>query len=287
MSVEVIFRGVCLFRTSGNNLKDVWVPNGETRAKLRTHPDGKEAKKHYSRMLVFDASNNPAARVDLRETDVVISDEFGGTCNVLPSFKELPDFNKVRRHKKRAPLALIDRKSRDPLFGDVVTTTVQLEGGAIGSSGTQLQFWLPPLHPNVKVDKNKADRMSRRLAFQATWRSQSATATVVVRDREGNLWTQLVLDEARPKAYLYNFDTEWPTLAELAGTDEPAKQGTIFDQDFKWLFQLFREPRQGWKAWYGAGGAKQLPAPRADLGRDQPGVIARNPGSAGCFGAFI
>jgi hypothetical protein len=300
MSVEVIFRGPMLFRRKEKDppkvpepddkgrvftLDGIWVPDGEDTT-ITEHPDTTSARRHYSRMIVFDAVGNPAVRLDLRETRVTISDEFDGDCNVLPSFDELPDFNKVLGSTAAKRPDLISEKDAD--FNDRVTTQVELKGGAIGAVSASGQEWVPPIHPEG------AALEPTLLAFQASWKSQSATARLKVHDRNDNTWTEIILDAARPKAFLYNFDTEWPTLGELGGNEEPQRRGTVIDEDFKWLYRLFNPPGGGggtpaqeaakWRKWLGP--RKSLPAPEADLVR-RVGGIARNPGSAGCFGAFI
>ncbi|MGQ0649013.1 MAG: hypothetical protein ACT4P7_15770 [Gemmatimonadaceae bacterium] len=276
MSVEVIFRGVSLFLTEDSRLKEVWVPDGET--PKDKHPDGTTATKHYSRMVVLDANNNPAARADLSEAELTVSDNFGGECSLLPSFDQLPDFKRPQGAATKLPrLELISRKH--PEFLERVTTTVQVTGGSMGSLGTQLTLWAIPQHPAERDKKEEA-----RLAFQTVWRSQASTATLTIRDRNGYMWTELILDASRPKAYVYNFDSEWPTLGELSGSEEPPRSGEVIDEDFKWLYQLFTPPKNDWKTWLKNG---PLPAPFSKLPVRAAGGIPRNPGSTGCFGARL
>jgi hypothetical protein len=285
VSVEIIFRGVCLFRqeriAETNDLcrlKDVWIPRG----KGGEHLDGSPAYPHYARLIVLDSFGNIVSRHALDDTVIEVTEGFGGDCLVQESFKSIPDFGAAleesgyelpkSRNTATPPCALLLKQST-PEFATAAASSISVSGGSISATPTRNSAWQSPAG---------GGKVAADLAGQATWRSQAPTATVRIHARDargakGRLLTEVMLDGNHPRAFIYNFDVEWPSMSMLSGMEEetPDVLGTA-DDDFKFLYLLVSGKRKN-------GGKVPLSAPTVRVAPDKDRLIARNPGSAGCY----
>jgi hypothetical protein len=161
---------------------------------------------------------------------------------------------------------------------DHVTSITRISGGALSAHE---QAGLPWRQAHDAGRPLKDDERLQSPAAIVSWRSTSPIATISIAI-EGRVTTSILLDANHPKAYLYHYDDEWASVAQLSGFDEPRPMpnvidGDIEDQDFKWLYSMTSIDKNT--------DLESMKAPfivKADLAARR----GRNPGSStGCFGA--
>lgn len=297
MSVEVNFRGVGLFTTVERNntrvLDAYAMPNTrESKGKLPLH---------YARLVVLDSLGNIVSRHNLDGTTVQVADAFGGDCVLQSSFARVQDFHEaikatlaaIKAKQAKASRSRVKLKTADVRLVEYrvatgrngskttsnVTSLVRISGGAMSANEQQGPWRTAQDHAKGELDPHAGP------AAHVAWRSNAPTATISIATEEGTV-TSLVLDANRPKAFLYHYDDEWASVAQLSGFDdagfedaraESASDGSIADHDFKWLYWMTNvDPATHWE---------ELKAPYVK--QHEVGALrARNPGSsAGCFPA--
>ncbi|MEO6525085.1 MAG: hypothetical protein ABIP93_00505 [Gemmatimonadaceae bacterium] len=282
MPVEVQFRGPALFVSKGNVVKDVRLPNAETRVledggPANTHADGSKATKHYARLVILDRENSVVGRFNLLNTRVRLVDPLGGSCGACTSFDEVIDLRRLSDRKtSTGPQRLRVRDPEDAGSRNRFASVVEFVGGVIDANRPLPMMWdMVPIGSDAEAQKFRA-----RVPILTIWRSQSTVAQIVIENRDGGLLSAIALDANRPKAVIYDFDSEWPSYDELVQVDEILDVGTHVDDDFKWVYQLLIPPGDdNLKTWLEEATATELPAPSADV----KGEGARSPGSSGCF----
>jgi hypothetical protein len=317
VSVEVNFRGVGLFTTvesKGTRVLDEYLLPDASGSDIKGLPV------HFARLIVLDATGNVVSRHDLTGTTVHIADAFGGDCVLQSSFDRVQDFKKAMRATSRAVATnalatttatmnasdgvsrsaklqadalLTDAIEDEPeieltvlhssrSFGDKlpdhVTSITRISGGALSAHE---QAGLPWRQAGDAGRPLEDDERLQSPAAIVSWRSTSPIATISIAI-EGSVRTSILLDANHPKAYLYHYDDEWASVAQLSGFDEPrpmpnVSDGDIEDQDFKWLYTMTSIDKNA--------DLESMKAPfivKADLAARR----GRNPGSStGCFGA--
>jgi len=293
VSVEIFFRGVCLFRRKGaqgasgyDALQSVYVPNAETLSTSDVIADQTPIVRHFSRMVVLDANNRVVARHNLLRSRVRIADAFAGDCLLNPSFQSVPNLGEVFEGH---PLTFV------PETHGTMATVIHVAGGALSAMATLNDGWVGPreamtLAARPAASQSGASPASGRpgIASLVSWRSSSPTASVEVAELSadgGMVRCSFALDATQPRAYIYNFDVEWPSIPMLGGTEsfDPPKvnaQEQVVDDDFKLLYRLVSPESVSALLDKSPGG--KLPAPLL-LSQPASGLLGRNPGSSGCY----
>ena len=303
MAVEVIFRGVCLFRederfvASGRRrLHDILIPETKSPTAQRW-----PMSRHFARLVVLDASGNVVSRHNLDGTNAEIADPMSGPCVLQPSFDSVQEFDRAFQataahlkgaastQKGQARIGAVDLRSGAVRERQDKRTTSRIT--CVGGAMTALEGSTGWRFAEEKRPARKARPAERKSpAALVSWRSLSGSAVIHIahasppatggtEDGETSVLTSVVLDANHPRAYIYNYDEEWPSVNQLAGYDEgeprfvrKAKK----DSDFRWLYYMVDSgplfPNR-----------EKLAVPVLDQDvRDRHG--SRNPGSsAGCF----
>lgn len=283
MAVEIAFRGPILFvrddrtRTVGQAL----IPNGETQSepeggKPGRHADGTPARRHFARVMVVDRGNAPAEPVTLVGTRVRVTAGANGGAAMDPTFGDVTPVDRVTNGPD-AGKRLRLRPTTSANYWERVASVLTIEGGGIASRSPSHMRW------NIAKDFADHDETDKRLPLEVVWTHPGDTATIQIADADGGIGTTITLDADRPRAIVYNFDVEKPTLAQLHA-EHPCLDATCLDYDFNWLYQALVPPGASWAAWLGG---RHFPAPStgspAGSGPKRTARGARAPRVSTCF----
>jgi hypothetical protein len=216
--------------------------------------------------MVVDRSNRTEEPVTLIGTRVRISAGGDGGAGMDPTFGEVTRLDRVVNGPD-ATRRLHLRPPTTPNYWQRVASVVTIEGGGIGSRSPSTVRW------SIPKDFNDHDEDGKRLPLEVVWTHPGATASVEIADVGDGGTTSITLDERRPRAIIYNFDVERPTLAQLHA-EHPCPDPTCLDYDFNWLYQALVPPGGAWDAWLRG---RPLPAPSTGGVPGVPGVPGVGP----------
>lgn len=255
MTINVVFRGPCLFVKKHDSIDEVLIPDGRRRISnggvIDRHPDNTPARKHFAGILVLKASGGIAMRMSLHGKRVAVRDPHDpAACTTHASFDDVVPVSALSNGGDATKhLRLL---APGPDYWTRVATAVELEGGTIGSSElSALTFHFPK-------DHNPNPPAARRVPLLATWTPTGDEAVILISDASGGDPLQISLTEGQV-AWIYNFDTQEPVPKEMGPRLPPCKKaGPLEDRDFKWLYQLLDPPGGDWAKWLNGS---LLPAP--------------------------
>ncbi|GLC27809.1 hypothetical protein [Roseisolibacter agri] len=292
MTINVVFRGPCLFVKGQENGKEtldyVLLPDG-TRvrphgsSKDGEHPDHTRAKKHHAGLIVRNADGTTEKPIPLQNKRVTVREKgAGGRCALDPSFspqRVVPLSQLTNGPDASHHLSLIDEAGSD--FWDRVTTKVTFDGGEMGvHKNSRLVFDFPPDHnPNAPG--------SRRIPLLAIWSPKAShDAEIVIGPGKGPGVSRVIPLGDGQRAWIYNYDHPEPDPERMECEEDACAKhpngARLEDYDFKWLFQVLEPPKGDWPEWLKKG---PLPAPRSSCPglkpQDEPHILS--PDVASCF----
>lgn len=285
MPVEVHFRGPTLTVIEHGMVSAVLIPNGETNPRLAggnkgKFDDGTDAEAHFARLLVLDADGRVVLRASLLHRQVTLSVQHGATdCVYQADGADLAGMESLAPAAAGSTPKLIDPDS--PKYWQRVATWIHVEGGTMKpgkASKRGFQF-------SGSADLSKPD-LDIPLPLDVIWTTNGDSALLSIQDVHGDEVASLVLN-GNLRAFILNFDVTAPSADELEVIESKfdAKKPAKFndDQDFRWLYELFELPANGWSSLLGEG---KFPAPTIRENLTEAGTLP-NPRGGFCLGAKL
>lgn len=260
MIFTIHFRGVALFASKGNHIREVLFPNAETSpppegvkkkvkdenenvvAEVMSHADHTPAPKHYAGALLAGPNGGTSYR-KLLHRHVVIGDVNGAGADINGALRtDLPPLVDVITIPEYE-LRLLDPADRfDPAR---VATRFSLGMGAICSEQQSGYPW--------ELDGGKCGgSVPPAKFFNGVKLTIEARAPfdIAVTDFTGKTQADetIRLDADHPEVYFYNFDSGMPSIKELTTPDHDDPDYEI-DHDFKWIYRLLNRVNPELDTW--------------------------------------
>ncbi len=244
---KVYFRGPMLTvrRGLGSNrtIKSILIPEGRVPV---DYPDDTPSRPHTAGMfVVVGGVEGPV--FPLTGFNVAIDDGSGLPCGADSSLDR-----KVLLHRlvDNGPEALHPVTARTPMVASIVT----LAGGTLA-----IEPMTDSVNPyNFPVTFSKTPLPQQHIPLISVW---STLGTVTVTPEEGEAIHLTGSDEL----YIFNFDkpsnsvTFYRTILDIC----PIRGNAASDEDFKWVYHVFKVPVVTWKTWRGTD---PLPTPVLSCG---------------------